>query len=290
LQMPIMGGYESSEKIRQELNYVILPIIAMSADAMVGVKERCLEHGMSDYLTKPIDPNLLFTTLAKWLHISAGVLEQQQHTAAAEVTLTIDGLDTTAGVARVAGNMKIYNGILKKFCSHHANAATEIKAAIESSDFELAERIAHTIKGVAGNIGADTIFKCSIELDALLKQAQDADGMDEQRLTTLLAELTTHTTALITAIKASEVYADEAPTADQPKLDSTKFTELISQLAALLDDDDSEAQSCLDELIAGSDHQELKELSEMVSDYEFEEALELLQKFAAEQDIAIASS
>jgi PAS domain S-box-containing protein len=287
LQMPIMGGYEASEKIRQELNYSTLPIIAMSADAMVGVKERCLEHGMSDYLTKPIDPNLLFTILGKWLHVSADVLEQQQNTTAAEVTLIIDGLDITAGIARVAGNMKIYSSILKKFCSHHATASEEIKTAVDNSDFELAERIAHTIKGVAGNIGADAIFKCSVELDALLKQAQDGDGLDEQTLTMLLTELTTHTTALITAIKASAVYADEASTADQPKLDPAKFAELINQLAELLEDDDSEAQSCLDELIAGSDHKELKEMSEMVGDYEFEEALELLQKFAAEQNINI---
>ncbi len=286
LQMPIMGGYEASEKIRKELNYATLPIIAMSADAMVGVKERCLDAGMSDYLTKPIDPNLLFTVLGKWLHVSAAVLEQQQHTTAAEVTLVIDGLDTTAGIARVAGNLKIYNNILKKFCSHHANAAEEIKTAVDNSDFELAERIAHTIKGVAGNIGADAIFECSVKLDALLKDAQ-ANAIDEQTLTTLLTELTANTTALITAIKASEVYADEAPTADQPKLDPAKLAELVNQLAGLLDDDDSEAQSCLDELIAGSDHEALKEMSEMVGDYEFEEALELLQKFAAEQNITI---
>ncbi len=285
LQMPIMDGYEASEKIRQELNYSMLPIIAMSADAMVGVKERCLEHGMSDYLTKPIDPNLLFTILGKWLHVSTDMLEQQQNRTAAEVTLIIDGLDTTAGIARVAGNMKIYSSILKKFCAHHANTADEIKLAIDNSDFELAERIAHTIKGVAGNIGADAIFKCSVELDVLLKQAQDGTGMDEQALTTLLTELTTHTTALITAIKTSEVYADEASTADQPKLDPAKFAKLINRLAELLEDDDSEAQSCLDELIAGTEHAELKKLSEMVSDYEFEEALELLQKFAAEQEI-----
>jgi PAS domain S-box-containing protein len=287
LQMPIMGGYEASEKIRQELNYSTLPIIAMSADAMVGVKERCLEHGMSDYLTKPIDPNLLFTILGKWLHVSADVLEQQQNTATTEVTLTIAGLDTTAGMARVAGNMKIYSSILKKFCSHHANTAEEIKIAVDNNDFELAERIAHTIKGVAGNIGANTIFECAVELDALLKQAQDNANIDKPTLTTLLADLTSHSAALINAIKTSDIYADETPATNLPKLDSAKFTALINQLAELLDDDDSEAQSCLDELIAGSDHTELKEISEMVSDYEFEEALELLQKFAAEQNITI---
>ena len=235
---------------------------------------------MSDYLTKPINPNLLFTTLGEWLDVSAEALKKQQAETSPEVSLKIAGLDTVAGIARVGGNLKIYTNILKKFRSHHADAAKEIKEAVEKADFESAERIAHTIKGVAGNIGANAIFKIAVELDALLKKAQEnKEVANASRLETLLNELATTTTSLISEINTSECVAGEKEEGDKKEVDPAKFAELTAKLAELLEDDDSEAQECLEELMAMANHPELKEMSEMVGDYEFEEALELLQEF-----------
>ena len=282
LQMPEMDGYTAAEFIRKELKYTKLPVIAMSADAMMGVRERCMDAGMSDYLTKPIDPPTLFDILQKWMDVeavnSAEAVSASRQVNVAEIPV-IEGLDTKGGIDRVGGNIKIYTNILKKFCANHADAAKEIKEAIDKNDFELAERIAHTIKGVAGNIGADKVFKCAVDLDAILKEAQEKKKIsDEKQFTNLVAELTANIETLIVEIKKSAILADDKASTDKKEFDPAKFAELIAKLADLLDDDDSEAQECLEELMAISDNPQLKEMSEMVGDYEFEEALEILKK------------
>ena len=163
---------------------------------------------------------------------------------------------------------------------NHADATQEISEAIEKNNFDVAERIAHTIKGVAGNIGANAIFKIAVELDALLKKAQkDKNITNQKRLDTLLSTLATETSSLITAIQASEAYTPQKDETTTKEMDPAKFAELSAKLAELLEDNDSEAQECLEELMAMADHPELKEMSKMVGDYEFEEALELLQEF-----------
>lgn len=282
LQMPEMDGYEATEHIRKVLKFKNQLVIAMSADAMVGVKEKCLEIGMNDYLTKPINPKLLFTTLQKWLNPD-GVVESEEifvEKETPEVTFSIHGIDTAGGIERVGGNLKIYKNILKKFCDNNKDAAKNIKEAIDKHDVELAERIAHTIKGVAGNIGAEDLFKSAVTIDDFLKKG------NTEKTITLLKGFEREIEKIIKAIKESGII-DEDSNVEKKEVDPAKFAEMIANLAELLEDNDSDAQTLLDELLAISDAEELKQISEMVSDYDFDEALELLQTFAKKEKIDI---
>ena len=188
-------------------------------------------------------------------------------------------------VKPVPDTMKVYTNILKKFCANHADSAAEIKEAVLSGDIELAGRIAHTIKGVAGNVGADNVFESSVALDSFLKKAIEKQSWknDAESFTAefdkMVADLQSMTERLILAVNKSAIFADPETTDDKTKnADPAKFAELTAKLAELLEDDDSEAQECLEELMKISDKPEIKEMAEMVSDYEFEEALEILKK------------
>ena len=282
LQMPEMDGYTASIHIRKVLKFNILPVIAMSADAMLGVREKCLESGMNDYLTKPIDPRKLFDVLRKYLNL--GDSETPTEPYLQPETVDIEGLDAKSGIARVGGNIKIYANILRKFADNHAKASEDIKSSIEEGDLEIAERTAHTIKGVAGNIGANTLFKCVVELDALLKKAveQEKEGLSmplpAEKINTLLLEMDNQTARLVEAINASALFAEKEQPKQKQDADPARLAELTAKLAELLEEDDSEAQECLEELTAISDKSEFEKMKKLVAEYEFEEALEILRE------------
>jgi two-component system sensor histidine kinase/response regulator len=154
LQMPEMDGFEATARIRADARFAKLPIIAMTAHAMVEERERCLQAGMADHITKPIDPEAMFRTLARWVKPRAAAAAAPVAAASfAEAIPEVDGLDAAAGLKRVAGNRKLYLSLLRQFCAKQADAGQRVAAALAAKDRATAERVAHTVKGVAGNIG-----------------------------------------------------------------------------------------------------------------------------------------
>jgi PAS domain S-box-containing protein len=285
LQMPEMDGYEATTHIRKELKFDNLIVIAMSADAMVGVKERCIEAGMNDYLTKPIDPELLFSLLTKWLDLKDGELNTPNPSKPVmnENLANIKGFDTVNGLARVGGNQQIYINILKKFCKNNVNSAIEIKDAIDKKEIKLADRIAHTVKGVAGNIGADDLYKSASSLNDILKLGLSKDSA------AILKDFTSKLASAIKNINNSGILLEEK-SKNKVKVDVKASAELLNKLAELLEDNDSDANECLEKLMAISEYDELNEISQMVSDYDFDEALELLKKMAEKHKLHIGNS
>jgi len=285
LQMPEMDGYSASEFIRKNLKYNNIPIVAMSADAMMGVREACLKAGMSDYLTKPINPYELFSILHKWMNVKVfKQVNDNIHSLPhepANIPL-IEGLDVKSGITRVGGNKKVYLSILKKFCENHAGDAGEIKDFVKAKDYSEAELIAHTVKGVAGNIGAEKVFKNAVEVDKLLKSVIEKDSRADNctlfiTLDSLLAQLDESITSLIQNINNSGIFLNEKSSSQKAE-DPEKEAELIVKLTELLEEDDSEALECIEELMTITNIPELKEIEEMIRDYEFDDALELLKK------------
>jgi signal transduction histidine kinase/DNA-binding response OmpR family regulator len=135
LQMPEMDGYQATAKIRSESRFANLPIVAMTAHATMEERQRCLAAGMNDHIAKPIDPVGLLETVGRYYRV-------------AKV------LDSKAGLSRVGGNQALYQKLLRQFVDQQASAVTQIQDALDKKDVALAERLAHTLKGVAGNIGA----------------------------------------------------------------------------------------------------------------------------------------
>ena len=160
LQMPEMDGFTATTLLRRIPHLQKVPIIAMTAHALVEERQLCLKAGMNDHVSKPIDPDNLFSTLMRWTKpCPQQAIESQESFAPIkgpdEVVLPeIAGIDLADGLKRVAGNRRIYSDLLSQFAATQGIAALQISTALlEGGEHKLAERIAHTVKGVAGNIG-----------------------------------------------------------------------------------------------------------------------------------------
>lgn len=179
IQMPVMGGYAATHLIRADKKNVSLPIIAMTAHAMQGAKEECLAAGMNDYISKPIDPEALFTTLGRWIqHRSHETTKtsiiQQAPTAKQQVEISfptsLPGVDLQSGLQRLNENKKLYKDLLVAFAKDYTSTVGDIKVALEKNDFDTAKKLSHTLKGVAGNLSADDIYHAAKKLEFGISQ------------------------------------------------------------------------------------------------------------------------
>jgi signal transduction histidine kinase/DNA-binding response OmpR family regulator/HPt (histidine-containing phosphotransfer) domain-containing protein len=177
VQMPLMDGYTATKAIRETVSSDDLPVLAMTAHAMSGDREKSIDAGMDDHVTKPIDPVALFNALAKWVKPSEDRIVQPVEVPSKPEEETVDfptfqNINVNAGITRIGGNAKLYWSLLEKFVSEYEQGKSEIEKLIINDELDEAERLAHTIKGVAGNIGAEGLATVSAELEFELKQKE----------------------------------------------------------------------------------------------------------------------
>jgi CheY-like chemotaxis protein len=168
LQMPIMDGHEATRAIRADGRFDHLPIIAMTAHAMVEEKERCLREGMQDHISKPVDPSQLERCVHRWLNELPPAPTAPSRTSAAEAFHLAD-VDTDAGLKRVGNNLALYQRLLKQFADTYADSADRLASLAHAQQKE-AEREAHSLKGVAANLGMEGIQHLAGEIENGLRQ------------------------------------------------------------------------------------------------------------------------
>lgn len=173
-----MDGFVATGLLRNHPRFQSLPIIAMTAHALVEERQRCLNAGMNDHVSKPIDPDALFETLLRWARPkpkSSSATQIASPKQLDEVVLPqIAGINLEDGLRRVAGNKRLYLDLLAQFASNQVDAASQISAALDIRDPKFAERIAHTIKGVAGNLGMSEVQSAARNLEKAIRDAQDS--------------------------------------------------------------------------------------------------------------------
>lgn len=173
-QMPVMDGYVATREIRKDARFAGLPILAMSANVMTGDKEKCLDAGMDDHIAKPINVAQLFKTLALWIKPR----EQSQDFLSAkpdakmQAGTILAGADTVTALKRLNGNKAIYRKLLVMFRERQGDAAERMISAWRIGEREEALRIAHTLKSLAGNIGADALFTAAGNLERAIRQGE----------------------------------------------------------------------------------------------------------------------
>jgi signal transduction histidine kinase/HPt (histidine-containing phosphotransfer) domain-containing protein/ActR/RegA family two-component response regulator len=181
LQMPVMDGFQATRELRLDERFASLPIIAMTAYALNEERERCLEAGMNDHVTKPIEPQVLFRTLIKWCPTAGKGRSSGPRPATttlhSEAAPVIEGIDTKAGVLRVGGNPATYARMLRMFCDTHAGAALALIAALGNGERDNAERIAHSINGVAANLGAQGLSDTAAVLEHAIAGGRESEAM-----------------------------------------------------------------------------------------------------------------
>jgi two-component system, sensor histidine kinase and response regulator len=285
LQMPEMDGLTATKLLRADSRFKSLPIIAMTAHALVEERERCLAAGMNDHVTKPIDPDVLFATLARWAkprqnHATEAPISQSK--ASDEIIIPpIEGIDVVAGLGRVVGNRKLYRSLLTQFSEKQADAATQISAALQSGDSVLAERIAHTVKGVAGNIG---ITKAQFGAEAIEKAIHHQDPF----VSTLLAEFDSLLRVQVQEIEEALAKTESvsSPSDVHAKFDPQAATAALKNLRRLLEASDGDAEDAflvLKGAVAGQIPPPLfSALGDAIHNFEFEAALTKLDELAKE--------
>jgi two-component system sensor histidine kinase/response regulator len=186
MQMPLMDGLTATQKIRSVPHLDKLPIVAMTANAMEQDRRRCLDAGMNDSMTKPIDPSALWAVLLRWIPPlqAPGPVSPAPLRPSAGPFDGIAGLDAGRGLAVACGNAKLYRTILSRFVHCEADTPARIQHALASGDVATAERLAHTLKGVAANIGALDIQRLSSAIEESLR-TYEPPVVVQQRLQSL---------------------------------------------------------------------------------------------------------
>ena len=174
VQMPEMNGYDATRAIRDLPGCAGLPIIALTAHALVEERSRCLAAGMDDHLAKPIDPGLLCQTLARWIDVSALPQIPQETVPKREQAGTglpdqLPGLDLAGALERVAGEEALLCEILQQFAQQFGEVAAEMAGMLRGGRIEELRQHAHMLKGVAGNVGATRLYDCAAAIDGAIR-------------------------------------------------------------------------------------------------------------------------
>jgi two-component system sensor histidine kinase/response regulator len=186
IQMPEMDGLTATQEIRKDVRHAELPILAMTAHAMSGDRERSLAAGMNDHLTKPINANALFDALLQWIkprpadhrqRVSSAPHESTQSLATTGEIPALDGIDTQCGLANHIEDADFYCQSLTSFLDEFGNAASDIETAMATGDLILARRIAHSTKSTAAMIGANVLSAHAKALEQCF--AAESPGHDE---------------------------------------------------------------------------------------------------------------
>jgi PAS domain S-box-containing protein len=280
LQMPEMDGYQATAKLRADPRFATLPIIAMTAHATIEERQRCIASGMNDHISKPIDPANLFETVGRFYKPKdlAAPVEPAHNTSSTTSNglPDIEGLDVKDGLNRVMGNHKLYLKLLRQFAEQQGSVPGEIATALSRGDAALAGRLAHTLKGVAGNIGAKSLQAASGDLEKLISEHADAAALESsrQKVSDLLDPF------LQTTLNGT--ISQPAPQSDAPVASPGQISEAVAQLKSLLAESDPGAADFIHAHRAELHHlfrgETLVEFEKAVQNYAFSEAEAQLQR------------
>jgi two-component system sensor histidine kinase/response regulator len=270
-QMPVMDGYTATERIRARPEWHSLPVIAMTASAMAADRERVLQCGMNDHITKPLDLGQMFTIMARWITPSKPAIAPKPMAPMPMSPTTLSNLDTADGLARCMGNMSLYQRLLKGFAKTQHDFSQQFANA---ADDEAALLIAHTLKGLAGNIGATRLLQAVTQLEASM-QTKNADETQANLAITLDA---------LQAVLA-DIDRLNRPKADvveqqQASLDDSALHPQWAKLSLLIEDNDAYAKELLHDVLQAwpvlGQHPRVNELQRALERYDFEDAAKAL--------------
>jgi len=280
MQMPVLDGLAATRRVRAEAQFAQLPIIAMTANAMPADRERCMEAGMDDHLGKPLDPEQLWRTLAHWLRVAAPAAGSARP--AAPPTWQLPGVDLASGLRRVLGKPELYQRLLLKFASSQKDFTAQLRLALNQGEGEAAERLAHSLKGLAGNLGAVDLQTQAALLENALKDAYASDELEP-----LINDVSDSLTALLQAIAAQWPAAmDEGAVV----VDPTVLSAVCQELAGLFAHDDPRAGKVFEAqagLLRSAFDGDYPPLAEAVRCYDFEQALTLLRQTGEQRGLSL---
>lgn len=276
MQMPVMDGLTATIALRKIPRYKNLPVVAMTANVLPADRERCFEAGMNDFISKPIQPEVLWQALLKWIPArlpSSVVSPSTMDTPAVPAPIfNIAGIDAINAQRRLLGNTDLYASLLRKFCNTQADMPQAIRLAIDLEDWATAQRHAHSIKGISLSIGANSLAQ-----DALLLEQAIAERAAVDQINSLLDTVKTTLAQLIEEISLKL----PEPILAAP-MDAATAATLIDELRQMLTENNPEVMAWLETNMAGLDtvlpHAKMLQIVAAVHSFDLDDALRLLEE------------
>ncbi|MBF0272673.1 MAG: response regulator [Magnetococcales bacterium] len=292
LQMPVMDGLTATKRIRKEKSAELLPIIAMTANAMAGDREKCLDAGMNDHIAKPVEPDEMYATLAKWITIQSGVSGQSSVSLAAcrgaNLVLPmppLPGIDVTRGLRNVGGNSTLYRKVLLKFACNQGGSCLEMERDLACGDQMALEHAAHALKGVSATLGVLKLADLAGKIE--IQSKNGLSGLSE-----LLATTANELARIVSTIETTLVpLPTMTPEGDQPAVDvgPEVLAPLFNEAVALLFAFDSSVAKVVEEIISlvHSEHRRnrVASIKMALGAYDFETCLSLFHAWSQEEGI-----
>lgn len=287
VQMPMMDGYQATAEIRKQARFNELPIVALTSHAMTGDKEKSLDVGMNAHITKPIDPDQLFSILLSLIKpadrcVPVNLRDRRRQKLEAEDSgqlRDLPGIDVKTGLARAGGRHTFYSSLLNKFQRDFSDSAHRIKKAITDGETTPVLRLIHTVKGVCGNIGAHDLENAAAALETAVRQENYE----------VLEGLVGKFEAALTIVMQSIVSAERTDTSRNEKLrhkpaaDKAELRQLLLKLEPYVMD--REAKPCkniLKEMTGfiwpDNYTNDVSRLVQFIDSYKFKKGQELLTK------------
>ncbi len=255
-QMPVMDGYAATREIRKNPALRDLPVIAVTANAMAGDREKVLAAGMVDHIAKPFNVAQMYATIARWIRprapsvADATALPMKSAPVPAVEFAALRGIDVKAGLATAAHDPALYARLLRSFRDSQRDFATLFAQARRHADADAATRAAHTLKGTAGTIGAFALQAAAATLERACSE-QASESTVQSALDAVLAELAIVLPGLANLDQSAATTAT-ARTTPTPALPEAERDALLDRLEKLLNDSDAEAGDLMDSLIHAS--------------------------------------
>ncbi|CAK0768162.1 two-component system, sensor histidine kinase and response regulator [Gammaproteobacteria bacterium] len=299
IQMPEMDGYQASRQIRNDPKFNKLPIIAMTANAMTGDREKCLHFGMNEHISKPINKSRLYTVLMEWIVprkglglLSLPMRNKNLENNELQLPESIPGIDVNIALERLNGNRRLYYSLLLDFHRDYAQAGQQMRSfltGMRKDDSKSAAALAHTIKGLAGNISAIRLFDAASNLEHAIKYSPEKHLNMLEIFESALSEV-------VEAIETIKQCKDEAAPiiSDQELISSVKassldmknITFLMVELFQQLKQKVYKSQKSFEKLkpylthAPEEAHQEVKRLEELIERIDFKGAQHSLRSLA----------
>ncbi len=251
IQMPVMDGLEATQALRRLSHCRDLPVVAMTAHAMRGDRERSLAAGMNDHITKPIDPERLYATVLRWIPdplTAESEIPQRDHSESVDsamrrpIPVTAE-MDPVEGLARVGGNEPLYRHILSHFWHGQQQTVSDLHMALSQGDRVTARRLVHTVAGVAASIGAGPLSAVAGELEQAIQEETETPDLSE-RFSQALERLLRLLSGVVTQAVVPRVQAGDARS-----LSENEVQQGLEKVYNALDRDFNEARRYLDELV-----------------------------------------
>jgi len=293
IQMPVMEGYEATRLIRSDSRFTSLPIIAMTAHALEEERLKILAAGMDAHISKPINARNMLEVIRFYLQGQGQETRDNQgkrildYDADEIIIPYITGLDILSALNRLDGDRRLYLWVLSAFVENDSNAATLIEDALSAGDKKLAIRLAHTIKGAAGIIGA-------AELEKLASILELAIGQDKPsaKIMTTLGRFAAELNRMVAELKSRLPVEPKVGETLQGTLDVTLATSILNKLHGYIKGCNGKAERYLDDFhteLAGLPEKDLNLLKKHLNNFDFTEAHDILLALAEKNGILLAS-